>query len=179
MVKQWKCLQNNRRWNKGTRNVHKGLGLRENLLKRRDVTTYFRINIYDWKEKKANIPFFLCSSKEYNALKDNTILLGNPRVINGNSINRKIYYDIISVGRNIHYKNRKEQMIIRLKNTKKNTMFIMIHRKYLNELNNIHIHEYCNGTRRKSLNSCGKYGLLLVCTTSEHKKQDKGYIFDQ
>ena len=119
------------------------------------------------KERSTN-PIFLCSGKEYHALKENVILVGNPKVIDANSQNRKIYYDILTVGKNIRHKTKNDRMTIRLTNTKKNTIFIMIHRKYLNMIDNIQINRYSNGSKRNSLNSRAKYGVLMVCTSSEH-----------
>ena len=71
------------------------------------------------QKERSTHPLFLCSSQEFNTLKENTILIGNPRISDNHRPNRKIYYDILSIGANIRYVDRGKRMILNLRNTKK------------------------------------------------------------
>ena len=124
-------------------------------------------------------PIFLCSTKEYKLLKENTIVVGNPNIRNQNKTSRIIFYNILSIGKNIKYKKRGGDMTINFYNTKKRSIYVMVHKKYLENFGKVKIHKYSNGNQRGRNPMKEKYAVLLVASLSEEKCEDENYYFDK
>ena len=131
-----------------------------------------------YDKSSSSHPIFLCSSSEYNIIKDNVILLSNPRIIDGNKPSRKIYYDISSTGKNIRFTKSTNSMQIKLRNSKKNSLFILIHRKYIKDAGKIQINQYTNGSKRQFRTKMCKYAVLLLCTITDNNWKNKSFTFD-
>ena len=129
-------------------------------------------------KERSTHPLFQCSSQEFNKLKENTILIGNPRVSDNHRQTRKIYYDILSIGSNIRSVNKGKRMIIKLRNTKKNAVFIMIHQKFLKNIDRIQKHQYTNGSKHRQTIRKGRYVVLLTCCATDRSWQKNGIIFN-
>ena len=70
---------------------------------------------YNWDLTKS--PHILIN-KWYHRLRDNCVVLKNPRE-SGSSNERKIFYDVDSIGKNINYNTNKNYMNLNIERTKK------------------------------------------------------------
>ena len=134
---------------------------------------YFRV-----ERESSTHPLFICSKNEYNLLKDNAIILGNPTIIDEKRPSRKIQYDIVAVGKNVCYSKKETSMEIKLRNMKKNTICILIHRKFVKDIEKIQIYKYTNGKIHRMDTGSGKYVVLMICTITDKNWKNKNFSFD-
>ena len=130
------------------------------------------------ESNQSTHPLLLISAKDYFLLKDNIILVEKPSVIKGNTTDRKVSYKITNFGKNISFGNKGQYKSIKIRNTKKNCVLIMMHRKYLDIFQRVQIHEYINGSSAKKKIVDGKYVLLLLVVCTNNKKTENINDFD-
>ena len=83
----------------------------------------------------ASHPLYFVSEREFRHMKENTILLKNPRMQFEKKKNRTIHYEIASIGKNlILEKSQNGYNYINLKRTKRNCFYIMIMHSELNDI---------------------------------------------
>ena len=117
---------------------------REEIIYDDFLDSYFRLD-----DASSTHPLFLCSSYEFSKLKENTILLCNPSNFNDPINRRKIRYNVERIGKNVSFMNKNGVMKLNVSNTKRNVIFIMIHRKHILQIPKINIHEYANKNIKK------------------------------
>ena len=127
-------------------------------------------------------PLAILTYSDYKLLKENIIVLDQPIIEESNSLNRKIYYSIKSMGKNIRMKTDEESMVIKLREMKKRFFMIVIEKKNLNIIKQVSIIHYDQQTnmtdsyRRKS----EKYLILMMCGDfSSNTYDDKKNITTQ
>ena len=119
-------------------------------------------------------PLAVLTYSDYKLLKDNIIILEKPIIIEGNSLNRKIYYTIKSVGKNIKMDTKSSTMYVKLREMKKRFFMMVIQKKDLNIIKRISIINYdrennmTTSYRRKS----EKYLILMMCGDFSAKKKE-------
>ena len=83
----------------------------------------------------ASHPLYFISEREFRYMKENTILLKNPRIQFEKKKNRTIHYEIASIGKNLVLeKSQNSYNYINLKRTKRNCFYIMINHSELNDI---------------------------------------------
>ena len=108
----------------------------------------------------------LLQYKHYKQLEDNIILLDNPIVVDGKKLSRKIYYSIKSVGKNIVLEcNNEGSKIIKFRETKKNFVMIVIHKKDLIHIPKTTTFSFDNDATKKKRfrQKSEKFVILMQC----------------
>lgn len=120
-----------------------------------------------WCEKKQNQkvshPLFFITEKEFCELSSNTIIVKNIKITQTSRNNRNVTYDIESMGSNLNLeKSPKNFISINLKQTKKNTFFIMIRSSELSKYHSLDLLQ-CNRKLAPGKKQNNKYVILLQC----------------
>ena len=110
-------------------------------------------------------PLAILTHSDYKRLKDNIIILHNPVEVDGKSLQRKIFYDIRSIGKNLKLLESENSIVVQLRQTKKRFFMIVIHKKEMKMMNRVSAIKYdheinmTSSYRRKSQN----YVILMIC----------------
>ena len=79
-------------------------------------------NPYNWDSTKS---LHILINQWYHRLRDNCVVLKIPRE-SGSSNERKIFYDVDLIGKNINYNTNKNNMILNIERTKQNWIIILV-----------------------------------------------------
>ena len=121
-----------------------------------------------WCEKKkqnqkVSHPLFFITEKEFCELSSNAIIVKNIKITLASMNNQIVLYDIESCGSNLKLeKSSKKFISINLKQTKKNTFFIMTRSSELSNYHNLDLLQ-CNRKLSRGKKHNNKYVILLQC----------------
>ena len=104
-------------------------------------------------------------------LKKNIIILHNPIVFNGKTIERKIFYDIKSIGKNIKLSENENSMVVELRQTKKRFFMMVIHKKEMKMINRVTTIHYDHEIKmtRSHRRTSQNYLILMICGDFSNK----------
>ena len=124
-------------------------------------------------DKKTTHPLSTIMSKEYKRLKPNIIILSKPIIVDDNSLNRKIYYIISEVGKNIITQGSPNNIIIKLRETKQQFFIIAIEKKNLVNTSNVTLFSRDNDKKTHKYRRLDeKHVILMICGSIPPTKID-------
>ena len=116
----------------------------------------------------------IINKKDYHRLKDNLILFHKPQVLEATQLSRKINYAIKSIGKNIKIDRRKNDILIKFRETKKRFLMIVIQQKDLMQDSRISKFDMIHSSHHnKHKNEKNEYLILMQCGDYYHKNLEQ------
>ena len=133
------------------------------------------MNYYLDNNNVCTHPVALLPYKDYKRLEDNIIVLDKPNIVNENSLSRKIYYDIQSIGKNLVFETRNGISKIKLKETKRNFFMMVLHKQNVESIKKVA--PFCHYSRPQKKtngkNNGRKFLILMQCGVFLEQKEDE------